>query len=72
MSILVDKDGKPIENPKLENRPKKCSCDPFKEKHSTHRDSGGFLICSNCGGRIYWTISPQIFWGFISNQNGCV
>jgi len=53
MSILVDKDGKPIENPKLENRPKKCSCDPFKEKHSTHRDSGGFLICSNCGGRIY-------------------
>ncbi len=53
MSILVDKDGKPIENPKLENRPKECSCNPFKDKHSTHRDSGGFLICSNCGGRIY-------------------
>lgn len=50
MSILVDKNGKPIEK---ENPPKKCSCDPFKDKHSTHRDAQGFLICANCGGRIY-------------------
>lgn len=55
-SMIIDKDGKLIENPRLtknEKNPYRCVCDPLKPKHSTHRDRGGFLVCSDCGGRIY-------------------
>lgn len=32
--------------------PPKCSCDPFKDKHASHRGEHGWLVCSACRGRI--------------------
>lgn len=32
--------------------PPPCSCDPIAPKHSTHRGLHGWLVCSDCQGRL--------------------